>query len=109
MCPPRSSVLSPLSALAILFGCWLPTAARPEERPAAHYHNAVEMASLLEELADHHRGLVKLHRYGKSYEKRDLWAAELSDTVGKADGRPGVCLVAAVQGDEAGASEVALG
>jgi murein tripeptide amidase MpaA len=87
----------------------LVTTARADIPERDRYHTAAQMESLLKDLVGKHKAITKLHSFGKSYEKRDLWVVEVTDfSVGKPEEKPGVYLNAAVQGDEPGGSEVAL-
>jgi len=100
-----------LTVVALAAG--LALALRPgpalSQAPAPRYHNAERMESFLEDLARRHKDRLRLHKFGKSHEKRTLWAVEVTDfSAGKAEDKPGVCVVAGLQGDEPGSSEVAL-
>jgi len=67
------------------------------------------MERALKDLARRHGPLATVVRYGTSHEGRPLLAMEATDrSTGSAGEKPGVALIAGIQGDEAGASEVAL-
>ncbi len=93
--------------LAALLG-FTPLGVSADIEEREQYHNAAQMEALIKDMVGRHRNIARLHVYGKSYQKRDLLVVEVTDfAAGKPDEKPGVLLVAGVQGDEPGGSEIA--
>jgi hypothetical protein len=97
-----------LAATSLALITLVPAASQPGS-PAPGYRSAEQLRDALRELQKRFGKLVRVERYGRSYEKRELWAAEVTDPArGKPEEKPGIAVVAGLRGDDPGSSEVAL-
>ena len=77
-------------ALALLLSVVLPVAGASYPAKDSGYHSYPEMVSHIKQVAARHPGIVRVFSIGRSYEGRELWAAEISDNVGADEGEPEV-------------------
>ena len=75
----------------VLAGLLVPPASAADY-PAkdARYHAYPEMVSHIKQVAEQHPGIVRVFSIGQSHQGRKLWAAEISDNVGRDEGEPEV-------------------
>lgn len=95
--PPRSMPVRRLRAIALAAGILasLPgtgSAGGPVDFPAGDegYHTYAEMHAVITQAAADHPDIVRVFSIGRSFEGRELWAAEVSDQVGTEEGEPEV-------------------
>lgn len=72
------------------------------------YHNYAEMTTMLQNLANANKNLVKLESIGKTLEKRDLWVLQIANPAGvPLAERPALLIAANFEGDHLIGSELA--
>lgn len=85
----RSALLTVL-VLALLGPSTLPASAADYPARDARYHSYPEMVSHIKQVAARHPDIVRVFSIGQSHQGRKLWAAEVSDNVGRDEGEPEV-------------------
>ena len=65
-----------------------------------HYYTYQEMTVFLQNLSINYPEILKVESIGKTYEKRDIWMAKISDNVNVDEDEPGVLLMGAHHGNE---------
>jgi hypothetical protein len=72
------------------------------------YHNYAEMTTMLQNLANANKNLVKLESIGKTLEKRELWVLQIANPAGvPLAERPALLIAANFEGDHLIGSELA--
>jgi hypothetical protein len=75
----------------------------------SRYHNYQELTASLQELAATHPGLARLFEVAKTREGRVVWGVEIANREGvPLESRPGILVVANLEGDQLCGSEIAL-
>lgn len=110
----------PALAFALLLVCLVPGAGQAAmERHAgpdanfpkrySKYHNYPEMVAHIHAVAAAHPGIVRVFSIGKSYQGRDLWAAEVTSDVGGTERKPEVLFDGVHHAIEALGGEMMIG
>ena len=82
------SALAVALTVVVVAGWALPVAAADYPAKDSRYHSYPEMASHIKAVAARYPGIVRIFSIGRSYQGRELWAAEVSDNVGADEGEP---------------------
>jgi len=92
--------------LLLFLPCW----ATENYQPAKGYHDYDALSKSLKMLAKKNSSITRLISIGKTLQKRDIWAMQISGTEGKAAGEKQALLICGnLEGDHVVGSEVALG